>query len=382
MFPASLSSSQTLSLGLLLALAACKTSAPVPGDTGSASNSASESDTATATATGTGTGTGTDTGTDTDTGTATETSTGEPACSSESPAALMNCVEQPRYEQDLGFIADIRVPGSAHWQAVQDLCADRLTELGYTIELQKYETGVNVIGVRQGTTKPEERVLVGAHYDHIEACSGADDNATGVAATLELARVLADVATPRTLVITCWDEEELGLLGSKAQAQLAVDNGDQITAVFDFEMVGYRDATPGAQEVPAGFDLAFPDVYAKIEANEFRGDFLFWVSDDTMAPLAVELAAFGDLIDLPTAGTFLEDAIKTSDLVADLRRSDHAAFWDHDIPAMMLNDTGNFRYASYHCLDGNDDTIDRLDHEFSAKIIKVTVASTALALGL
>jgi len=368
MFPASLSSPQTLSLGLLLALAACKTSGPVPEDTDSASSSASESDTTT--------------GTDTDTGTGTETSTGEPACSSESPAALMNCVERPRYEQDLGFIADIRVPGSAHWQAVQDLCADRLTELGYTVELQNYGTGINVIGVRQGTSKPEERVLVGAHYDHIEACSGADDNATGVAAALEVARVLADVPTPRTLVITCWDEEEPGLIGSKAQAQAAVDDGDQITAVFDFEMVGYRDATPGAQEVPPGFDIAFPDVYAKIEANEFRGDFLFWVSDDTMAPLAIELAAFGDQIDLPTVGTPLEDAIKTSDLVADLRRSDHAAFWDHDIPAMMLNDTGNFRYPSYHCFDGNDDTTDRLDHEFTTKVIKVTTATTAVALGL
>src|SRR5690606_6446465 len=99
---------------------------------------------------------------------------------------------------------------------VQDLCADRLTELGYEVTLHNYGSGVNVIGRRPGATAPDEIVMVGAHYDHIDDCRGADDNASGVAAALEIARVLATVETQRTTMIACWDQEELGLIGSEA----------------------------------------------------------------------------------------------------------------------------------------------------------------------
>ena len=363
-----------VSVGLALSLGACKAD-PV----------AEETDlTATATATATATEAGSESGAETESG-ETETETGtetEGGCAAESPATLMECVERPRYEQDLGFVADLRVPGSTHWQAVQDLCADRLGELGYTVELADYGTGVNVIGVKPGTSMPGERVLVGAHYDHIPGCTGADDNATGVAAILEIARVLADVPTPRTLVITCWDEEELGLVGSKAQAQAAIDDGDVLTAVFSFDMVGYADPSPGAQEVPGGFDLAFPDLYKSLQDADFRGDFLFWVGDEAMGPLAAELEGFAATVGLPILGAALEDAIKNTDIVADLRRSDHASFWAQDVPAMLLNDTGDFRYKSYHCLDGNDDTLDRLDNGFTVKVIQAMTATAAVALGL
>jgi hypothetical protein len=301
----------------------------------------------------------------------------------QTPEALMDCVEQPRYEEDLQFIADLRVPGSAHWQAVQDLCADRLIELGYEVELQAYGTGTNVLGVRPGTEPAGagERVVVGAHYDHIDACTGANDNATGVAATLELARVLVDVPTPRTLVIACWDEEELGLLGSHAHAQASLDAGEQLAAVFSLDMIGVASDEPDSQFVPDGFDLLFPDQYAELEANQFRGDFLLWVSDDTMTPIGIAFDGFADLLALPTLGTSLSDELKTSELLIDLRRSDHASFWDLDLPAMLLNDSGEFRYSAYHCADGTDDTLDKLDNGFSVKITKATVATTAVALG-
>ncbi len=362
-----------LSTGLVVTLGACK-----------ATPAASESETS-ATVASASSGTASDSSSETEGGTDTETGTGtetEGGCSSETPAALMECVERPRYEQDLGFVADLRVPGSTHWQAVQDLCADRLSELGYEVELQDYGSGVNVLGVKPGTSNADERVIVGAHYDHIPNCTGADDNATGVAAVLEVARVLAEVPTPRTLVITCWDEEELGLVGSEAQAQIALDAGEVITAAFSYDMVGYVDASEGAQDVPGGFDLAFPDLYSELEENGFRGDFLFWVSDEAMAPIAAELEGFAAMIALPTLGASLEDAVKNSPIVADLRRSDHASFWEVDVPAMMLNDTGEFRYASYHCGDGNDDSLDRLDNAFAVKVTQASTAAVAVALGL
>ena len=275
-----------------------------------------------------------------------ESETGEPgpACPGTTPAELMDCVDPDLYMADLEFVSAERTPGSPHWQAVQDLCADRLTELGYEVTLQDYGTGINVVGQRLGTTTPDELVIVGGHYDHIPGCSGGDDNGSGLAATLEVARVLADIPTPRTLVITCWDEEELGLIGSAAQAQLALDDGLTITGVFSLDSVGYASSEPDSQEIPAGFDLLFPEQYAAVEANEFRGDFLLWITDDTMAPIGESLEEFGDLIGLPTVGSSLSDAYKVSPALQDLRRSDHASFWDADIPAMFFNDSGEFRY--------------------------------------
>jgi hypothetical protein len=326
----------------------------------------------------------TETVTSTDTlATESESETGEPlpACPGQTPAELMDCVDPAGHYADLDYVSEFRVPGSPHWQAVQDLCADRLTELGYEVTLETYATGVNVVGLRLGTATPDERVIVGGHYDHIPDCSGADDNGSGIAATLEIARILADIPTPRTLMITCWDEEELGLIGSAAQAQLAIDEGAQITAVFSLDSIGYASDEPDSQVVPAGFDLLFPDQYAELVANEFRGDFLLWVSDDTMAPIGASLDGFADTLGLPTLGTTLDDSLKVSPLLADLRRSDHASFWDLDIPALFFNDTGEFRYPAYHCGEG-DDTVDKVDQEFAIAVTKVAVASTAVALGM
>jgi hypothetical protein len=311
-----------------------------------------------------------------------ESETGdEPACPFETPEELMDCVDPALHYADLEFISAERVPDSPHWQAVQDLCADRLTELGYEVSLQDYGTGINVVGLRAGTTSPDEHVIVGAHYDHIPGCSGADDNGTGVASALEVARILADIPTPRTLMITCWDEEETGLIGSAAQAQIALDTSLVVTAVFSLDSIGYASDEPNSQMVPAGFDLLFPVEYAELEANEFRGDFLLWVSDDTMEDIGTSVGEFGDIVGLNTVGTSLSDTLKTSPALADLRRSDHASFWDLDIPAMLFNDSGEFRYPGYHCNDG-DDTVDRVNQEFVIAVTKVAVAATADALGM
>jgi hypothetical protein len=312
-----------------------------------------------------------------------ESETGDPppACPGQTPAELMDCVEPERYVADLEFVSQERVPDSPHWQAVQDLCADRLTELGYEVTLQNYGTGVNVVGLRPGTDLANEHVIVGGHYDHIPDCSGADDNGTGIASTLEVARILADIPTSRSLMITCWDEEELGLIGSAAQAQLALDEGLVITGAISLDSIGYASSDPNSQVVPDGFNLLFPDEYAELEANQFRGDFLLWVTDDSMGDVGASLNGFADMLGLPTIGTALTDELKLSPLLADLRRSDHASFWDLDIPAMFFNDTGEFRYPGYHCGDG-DDTVDRVTQDFAINVARVAVATTAVALGM
>lgn len=298
---------------------------------------------------------------------------GASGCGS-SNTQITECVDEARLRADVAFIAKPRTPGSAHWRAVQDLCKERFEQYGFKVELHDYGTGTNVIGTRRGSEKPDEQIIVSAHYDHIANCAGADDNATGVAGVLETARVLEGAKLARTLIVACWDEEERGLLGSIAYATRAKADGDQIIAMTSLEMIGYKNDAPNTQKVPTGFDLLFKEQYQALEANQFRADFVSVVALDTAMPLvrAFERRAQSD--GLRTSTLLLTQAMATSAQLADLNRSDHAAFWLAGFPSMMLNDSANFRYAQYHCKSG-DDVPELIDYGFMADITRASVAA-------
>lgn len=361
----------------------CKRDGAATGDTGTGDASSAGGDTGPATAGSADTTSGHGAGSSEDGDPPPGGGTGDAptACGSGSAAALAACVDPSALAEDIGFIADIRTPGSAHWLAVQELCADRLEQLGYAVELHEYGTGTNVIGRRSGSASPEDVVLVGAHYDHIPDCLGADDNATGVAGALELARVLAEVPIDRTLAIACWDEEELGLLGSRAWVQSGMAAGETVSVYLNYDMIGVRSEEPGSQMIPAGLDLLFAEQYAQVEANEFRGDFVVVISDDLAeAPLASYLG-HAEAIGLPTVSLPLDAEAKNSELLADLRRSDHASFWAQDIPAIFFSDTGELRNDAYHCYLA-EDTVDTLDMAFVAEVVSATVGAAADTLGV
>lgn len=298
-----------------------------------------------------------------------------------SPESLADCIEPDRYSDDLRFIAEIRVPGDTHWLAVQELCFDRLTSLGYQVELQDYGTGINVIGRKPGTTRADETVVLGAHYDHIPGCKGADDNATGVAGILELARVMAEAQFERSLAIGCWDQEEIGLIGSRSFVLAAEETGEELVANFNLEMIGFASDEPNSQSVPFGFDGLFPTAYQEVEANGFRGDFVAFVGDEDAAAAGEALTRYADRISLPNVWLQVPRDLKKSEVIGDLRRSDHAPFWDADIPAIMITDTSNFRYEYYHCGAG-EDSVDRLDDAFASSILRATAGSMSETLML
>lgn len=298
------------------------------------------------------------------------------------PESLAAMVDPAKYLEDLVFVADVRPPGSVHWQAVQDLCIKRFKELGFTVERQEYGengTGVNVIGVREGTTSPEERVIVSAHYDHIPDCPGADDNGSGVAGLLEVARVLSEAEYARTLVVACWDQEEFGLVGSAAYAIRAKAQNENIIVSFVFEMIGFKSDEPDSQMVPMGFDLLFEEQTKWLADHDNRGDFLAIVPDEGAHDPAMLIVDHADKIGLPTVVLEVSAALKNSPVIADLRRSDHAPFWLNDYPAMMITDTANFRNPYYHCGAGPD-VVENLDTEFAAQIIEATVSAAATTL--
>lgn len=304
---------------------------------------------------------------------------GSSASNRRDAAPAGSAVDPARFLADLTTISAPRSPGSPHWQTVQDLCASRFEALGFAVERHAYATGVNVIGTRTGTRLPDERLLVSAHYDSVNACTGADDNATGVAATLEAARVLSLSPHDRTLVVACWDEEERGLIGSRAYATRAKAAGERVTGQFVFEMIGYRSIAPNSQRTDPNLDAAFPAQTAEIAANEYRGDFILLIHDTGSAALAASFDAEATMLALPAIALPVSDALKLAPAASGLRRSDHAPFWEQNFPSIQLTDTANFRNPHYHCTSGEDALAD-IDVEFATLIIKATVGATAAAL--
>ena len=300
------------------------------------------------------------------------------ACGSSSSPPPPPEVESQRFVDDLNAISGPREPGSAHWQEVQDLCAERFEELGFTVERHAYATGVNVVGVRTGTRLPDERVAISAHYDSTNACAGADDNGSGVAGTLEAARVLAGDHA-RTLVVACWDEEERGLIGSRAFVERAAAAGEVFVASYVFEMIGYRSSEPDSQQTDPDLAVVFPEQEMAIADNQYRGDFILVIHDSGAAATVADFEAAALDVGLRTITLPVPDALKLEPAASGLRRSDHAPFWVEGFPAIQLTDTADFRNPHYHC-GGGADIIADIDVEFATQNIRATAAAVALAL--
>ncbi|MFC8919049.1 M28 family peptidase [Streptomyces sp. NPDC057116] len=245
-------------------------------------------------------------------------------------------------------------------------------------------TGANLLaeppaGVRGPT------VVVGAHLDTVEASPGADDNASGVAALLEAARLLGGMPGPPGVTLLVSDMEELGLVGARFAARW-LRRHREVAAMICLESVGYYTAEPGSQRMPAGFERAFPRTAADVRSAGLRGDFTLvvhrrstraaaglWRAAATATRPALPCVTLCDPRPQGPPGALAGLAVPP---LAHLDRSDHAAFWNTGTPALMLTDTANFRNPHYHL---PTDTPDTLDHR-SLTAVAVATAATATAL--
>lgn len=297
-------------------------------------------------------------------------------------ADLVDGVDAVAWLDDLQAFAVERPPGSTAWADLQDTCADRLAAYGYEVERHAYGTGTNVVGRLPGRTNADGAMVVSAHYDSVAGCTGADDNASGMASALEVARVMALAEWENDLWVACWDEEERGLIGSQAWATEAAEQGARIQLAWSFETMAYADPAPDTQSLPFGFELLFPEASQEVADRDHAGDFIAFIGDATgSARFYTVFAAQAEADGLPALDLLLPDELLLSFATADLRRSDHASFWEEGMPAVMLTDTADFRNDAYHCRNGLDDSVDRLDPDFAVKVVRATVAATAEGLG-
>ncbi|MBD2729100.1 M28 family peptidase [Nostoc sp. FACHB-892] len=220
-----------------------------------------------------------------------------------------------------------------------------LTKLGWKPKLEKFSEGVNIFAERIGTNKAAKAILVGAHYDTVALSPGADDNASGVAVMLEIARLLGSRPTPRTLQLAFFDQEEAGLLGSQAFVSKTARLQNLGGAII-MDMVGYACYTTGCQKYPAGLPVT---------PISDKGDFLVVVGDTEHLPL---LSAFQKPQMLPSTSLNKQESNLPSVLTLpipfkglltpDTLRSDHAPFWYQGVGAVLVTDTANLRTPHYH----------------------------------
>lgn len=235
-----------------------------------------------------------------------------------------------------------------------------LRHLGYDVVSQEFQahgqTERNLEATLVGTTWPSEIVVVGAHYDSAEDAPGADDNASGTAAVLALARALKTTRPGRTIRFVAFATEEppsfpTADMGSRHYADAARAANDSIVAMLSIESIGYFDVEPGSQKYPFPLNLAYPD----------RGDFIGFVSNLRSAGLVRRaIATFRAHTAFPTQGA------AAPWWVPGVWWSDHWPFWRQGYRAIMISDTAPYRNPFYHT---PEDTPDKLDFGRMARVV-------------
>jgi len=234
-----------------------------------------------------------------------------------------------------------------------------LEEAGYEVNVQPFSsrglTVHNLEAVLPGHGAADDIIVAGAHYDSVAGTPGANDNASGVAALLELARVLAGTALPRSVRFVAFANEEAPFfysdeMGSKRYAARARARGERIAAMLSLETIGYYTDQPASQRYPFPFSWFYPDT----------GNFIGFVGDLSSWRLVRRATgAFRASTAFPSEGVAAPRATKG------VHWSDHWAFWEAGYPAIMVTDTALYRYPHYHAAT---DTPDKLDYTGLARV--------------
>jgi Zn-dependent M28 family amino/carboxypeptidase len=250
-----------------------------------------------------------------------------------------------------------------------------LTRAGYTPTRQEYAAGgqrVRNIEVAVGNVakgkRPERIFIVGAHYDSAPGAPGANDNGSGTAAVLELARMLKTVqleaGTELRFVLFVNEEPPYFMgeeMGSMVHAAEMKRQGQNVQAALVLETMGYYTDKPNSQQLPPGLEGRYPST----------GNFIAFVGTLESSGLVREaLAAFRAASDFPAEG--LAAPAHTTGVTL----SDHSSYNRHGYPALMITDTAFMRYPYYHTAQ---DTPDKLDYESMARVVN-GLAKTIVAL--
>jgi hypothetical protein len=249
---------------------------------------------------------------------------------------------------------------------------------GYRIRRQEYDAGghtvrnieVSVANVTAGA-KPARIFIVGAHYDSAPGAPGANDNGSGTAAVLELARLLKSMRPSQGTEIKFvffvneeppWFQGEE--MGSVRHARQLHADGHQVEGALILETIGYYSQARHSQQLPPGMEQRYPDT----------GNFIAFVGTLASSRLVQDaLSAFQAASSFPARG------LAAPAYVQGVTLSDHSSYNRFGYPAIMITDTAFMRYPYYHTAE---DTPDKLDYDSMARVVDGLARTiTALAAG-
>ncbi len=226
----------------------------------------------------------------------------------------------------------------------------------------------NIVVNHYGGEARKEIIIVGAHYDSVLLSPGADDNASGVATMLEIARNLKDRQMKRTVRFVAFANEEWPFfaredMGSLVHAEKATDRQEKIVAMLSLEMLGFYSSENNSQGYPRPLNYFYPNT----------ADFVAFISN-----IASRQLLHQSIREFRVSKTFpSEGLIAPRFLVPDIRRSDNSSFWAKGFPAIMITDTSNYRNPNYH---RQQDTVDTLNYDAMTRIVQgLTITIESLA---
>ncbi len=242
---------------------------------------------------------------------------------------------------------------------------------GYEVTSQSYDAyGVpcaNLEATRPGRARPDEVLLIGAHYDSISGGPGANDNASGVAALLEVSRLFVNATPKITVRFVAFVNEEppffmTPLQGSAVYAKAARSRGDDIRLMVALETIGCYRHQPKSQGYPPLFRLFYPG----------KGDFIGFVSDFRSRRVMRQAARI-----FRARSNFPLEHTATFRFIPGVAWSDHLPFWRRGYRAFMVTDTAFYRYPYYHTAE---DTPEKLAYPELARVTEGLVLTfSALA---
>jgi hypothetical protein len=235
-----------------------------------------------------------------------------------------------------------------------------LENSGFNVRAQNYPaegiTVKNLEAEQRGTVAPQEIAIIGAHYDSVLGSPGANDNASGVACILEVARLIAGQKLKRTVRVVAFVNEEppffqTALMGSRISAVRSRQRRENIVAMLSIETIGYYSDAPGSQHYPVPFSFFYPDT----------GNFIGFVSNISSRKLLHKvMASFRNHTAFPSEG------VAAPGWITGIGWSDQWSYWKEGYAGIMVTDTAPFRYPYYHTVQ---DTPDKIDYERLARVV-------------
>jgi len=242
-----------------------------------------------------------------------------------------------------------------------DFIEDKFRSYGCVVKRQAFiynnNTYHNIIAeVKGAENSADEILIIGAHYDTVIGTPGADDNASGVAVLLELARLTALKPLKKTtrFVAFCLEEPPAFMtkhMGSYVYAQSLKDEGAKVYGMISLEMLGYFCEEKGCQYYPLPFFKWFyPD----------KGNYISFVGNISSGEFTKKVKKF-----FKSSSSMPVESLNSFSFIPGVDFSDHRNFWKFGYPAFMITDTSFYRNPNYH---GIGDTASTLDYDRMAEV--------------